>query len=134
MKEKPVSAELALAWIRFYPDYNLKKPARRCGYEFSQMFTRFYSKKYGDGIVVKPNKTRLKIEYHPASSSLRGISLPQQDLPDPSNLKGPVNKLIAIADECTAELDAYSQVSRQIRILHGQTLKPYCYCLTNSVI
>lgn len=108
-EEKPVPAELALAWIRFYPDYNLKKPARRCGYEFSQMFTCLYSKKYGDGIVVKPNKTRLKIEYHPASSSLRGISFPQQDLPDPSNLKGPVNKLIAIADECTSELDAYSR-------------------------
>ena len=107
--KNPIPAELALAWIRFYPDYNLKKPARRCGYEFSQMFTRLYSKKYGDGIVVKPNKTRLKIEYYPASSSLRGISLPQQDLPDPSKLKGPVNKLIAIADECTAELDAYSR-------------------------
>lgn len=106
---KPVSAELALAWIRFYPDYNLKKPARRCGYEFSQMFTRLYSKKYGDGIVVNPNKTRLKTVYHPASSSLRGISFPQQDLPDPSSLKGPVNKLIAIADECTVELDAYSR-------------------------
>jgi len=108
-EEKPVSAELALAWIRFYPDYNLKKPARRCSYEFSQMFTRLYSKKYGDGIIVKPNKKRLKIEYHPASSSLRGISFPQQDLPDPSYLKGPVNKLIAIVDECTSELDAYSR-------------------------
>ncbi len=108
-EEKPVPAELALAWIRFYPDYNLKKPARRCSYEFSQMFTRLYSKKYGEGIAVKPNKTRLKIEYHPASSSLRGISFPQKDLPDPSNLKGPTNKLIAIADECTAELDAYSR-------------------------
>lgn len=106
---KPVPAELALAWIRFYPDYNLKKPARRCGYEFTQMFTRLYSKKYKDGIIVKPNKTRLKIEYHPASSSLRGISFPQQDLPDPSNLKDPINKIIAIADECTAELDAYSR-------------------------
>jgi len=108
-EEKPVPAELALAWIRFYPDYNLKKPARRCGYEFSHMFTHLYSKKYGEGIVVKPNKTRLRIEYHPASSSLRDISFPQKDLPDPSNLKGPTNKLIAIADECTAELDAYSR-------------------------
>ncbi|SCN46771.1 probable membrane protein YPO2297 [methanotrophic endosymbiont of Bathymodiolus azoricus (Menez Gwen)] len=108
-EEKPVPAELALAWVRFYPDYNLKKPARRCGYEFSQMFTRLYSKKYGEGIVVKPNKTRLRIEYHPASSSLRGISFPQKDLPDPSNLKGPTNKLIAIADECTTKLDAYSR-------------------------
>ncbi|MDO8909503.1 MAG: TerB N-terminal domain-containing protein [Pseudohongiella sp.] len=108
-EEKPVPAQLALAWIRFYPDYRLKKPARRCGNEFSQMFMRRYSRKYGDGIVVKPNKTRLKIEYLPASSSLRGISFPQQDLPDPSNLKGPLSKLIAIADECTAELDAYSR-------------------------
>lgn len=106
---EPISAELALAWIRFYPDYNLKKPARCCVFEFSQMFTRLYKKKYGDGIIVKPNKTRLKIEYNPASSSLRGISFPQQDLPDPSNLKDPVNKLIAIADECTAELEAYSR-------------------------
>lgn len=108
-EEKPVSVELALAWIWFYPDYNLKKPALRCRYEFNQMFTLLYSKKYGEGIVVKPNKTRLKIEYHPASSSLRGISFPQKDLPDPSNLKGPTNKLIAIADKCTAELDAYSR-------------------------
>ena len=108
-EEKSVPAELALAWIRFYPDYNLKKPARRCDHEFSQLFTRIYGKKYGDGIVIKPNKARLKIEYHPASSSLSGISFPQQDLPDPSNLKGPVNKLIAIADKCTSELDAYSR-------------------------
>ncbi len=106
---KPVPSELALAWIRFYPNYNLKKPARRCAYEFSQIFTHRYTKKHGDGIVIKPNKTRLKIKYYPASSSLRGISFPQQDLPDPSNLKGPVNKLIAIADECTTELDAYSR-------------------------
>jgi tellurite resistance protein len=105
----PVPAELALAWIRFYPDYNLKKPARRCDYEFSRMFELRYTKKYGNGIIVKPNKTRLKIEYYPASSSLRGVSFPQQDLPDPSNLKGPVNKLIALADECTTELEAYSR-------------------------
>ena len=106
---KPVPAEMALAWMRFYPDYSLKKPARRCVKEFSHMFMHLYTEKYGDGIVVKPNKTRLKIEYSPASSSLRGLVLPQEDLPDPSNLKAPVNKLIAIADECTAELDGYSR-------------------------
>ena len=106
---KPIPAELALAWVRFYPDYNLKKPARRCSYEFNHMFKLLYSKKYGDGIIVKPNKRRLRVDYYPASPSLRGISLPQQDLPDPSNLKGPINKLIAIADECISKLDAYSR-------------------------
>lgn len=106
---KPVSADLALAWLKCFPDYNLKKPARRCSYEFSRLFSLLYTKKYGDGIVVKVNKTRLKIEYLSASSSLRGIEIPQEDLPDPSNLKGPTNKLVAIADECTIALDAYSR-------------------------
>jgi tellurite resistance protein len=107
--KKPVPAELALAWIRFYPDYSLKTPARRCSYEFSKMFTSLYIKKYSAGIMVKPNKTRLKLEYDPASPSLHGISLPEKDLPDPSFLKGPINKLIAIADECVSKLDMYSR-------------------------
>lgn len=106
---KPVPAELALAWLKFYPGYNLKQPARRCSQEFDKMFTRLYAKKYGDGIIVKPNKTRLYIRYYPASSSLRGVSISQEDLPDPSNLKGPLKKLISIAEDCTNALDPYSR-------------------------
>lgn len=106
---KPVPADLALAWLKIYPDYNLKKPARRCSQEFGEMFTRLYTKKYGDGIIVKPNKTRLYLGYYPASSSLRGVSISQEDLPDPSNLKGPTKKLISIAEDCTKALDSYSR-------------------------
>jgi len=108
-EEKPIPPELALAWIRFSPDYSLKKPARRCSHEFSLMFTRLYVEKYGVGLSVKPNKTRLKLEYHPASPSLRGVALPSRDLPDPSVLTAPVNKLISIAEDCTAQLDSYSR-------------------------
>jgi len=106
---KPVPSELALAWLKFYPEFNLKQPARRCSQEFDKMFTRLYAKKYEDGIIVKPNKTRLYIRYHPASSSLRGVSISQEDLPDPSNLKGPIKKLISIAEDCTNALDPYSR-------------------------
>ena len=106
---KPVSSEMALSWLKFYPEYNLKMPARRCSYEFDELFSQLFTKKYGEGFIVKPNKARLRIEYWPASSSLRGVEIPQEDLPDPSNLKGPTNKLIAIADECTNALDAYSR-------------------------
>lgn len=60
-------------------------------------------------MVVKPNKARLRLDYTPASPSLRGIRLPVPDLPDPGALKGPVQKLMAIADICTGELDAYSR-------------------------
>lgn len=60
-------------------------------------------------MVVKPNKARLRLDYTPASPSLRGIRLPVPDLPDPSALKGPVQKLMTLADICTDELDAYSR-------------------------
>jgi len=106
---KAIPANLALAWLKFIPDYSLRQPARRCAYEFSHMFSRLYSKKFDGGLVVKPNKTRLRIEYRPASSTLQGINIPHEDLPDPSNLKGPTKKLVSLADECIEALDAYSR-------------------------
>lgn len=105
----PISADIALLWLKYYPEYNLRTPARRCDKEFSRLFKMRYTQKFGDGFIVKPNKTRLKLGYYPASSSLRGVDIAKQDLPDPSVLKAPVKKLIAIADICTEELDAYSR-------------------------
>jgi len=109
--EIPIPPDLALDWVKYDVNYTLKKPARRCPDEFSQLFSRIYSKKFNAGLIVKPNKTKLRLGYHPASSSLRGISneIDTYDLPDPSVLKGPINKLTAIADECTEALDAYSR-------------------------
>ena len=108
-KGEPISEHLALAWLKFSPEYSLKKPARRCTYEFNQLFSRTYTKKHIDGIIIKPNKTRLKIEYRPANPTLLHIKVPHEDLPDPSSLKSPINKLITIAEECTKALEAYSR-------------------------
>lgn len=106
---KPVSADLALAWIKYYTEYTLRTPARRCAEEFATLFKRRYVNKFGEGIVVKPNKTMLKLSYSPASSSLRGINIKHPELPDPSILRAPVQKLIQVAESCTNALDAYSR-------------------------
>ncbi len=105
----PVSDDLALAWVKAYPEHTLRTPARRCTDEFSVLFKRRYAQKFGTGLVVKPNKTKLVLGYYPASSSLRNIEIKQENLPDPSVLKAPVKKLIVIAEACTDELDAYSR-------------------------
>lgn len=105
----PVPADLALTWVTNHTEYSLRTPARRCAKEFAALFKRRYTLKYGEGMVVKPNKARLRLDYTPASPSLRGIRLPVPDLPDPSALKGPVQKLMTLADICTGELDAYSR-------------------------
>lgn len=105
----PVSADLALTWVTNHTEYSLRTPARRCAKEFAALFKRRYTLKYGEGMVVKPNKTRLRLDYTPASPSLRGVRLPVPDLPDPSALKGPVQKIMTLAEICTDELDAYSR-------------------------
>lgn len=107
--DQPLPADLSLSWVKFFPEYNLRTPARRCDEEFSMLFKQRYIEKFGNGLIVKPNKTKLRLEYSPASSTLRGIELEQQNLPDPSVLKAPVKKLIALADSCTESLDAYSR-------------------------
>lgn len=106
---QPISSQLALSWIKFYPEYKFRTPARRCTKEFTALFKTRYEEKYGDGIIVKPNKTKLNISYRPASSTLNSVEINQEDLPDPSMLKGPTKKLIAIADICTEELEQYSR-------------------------
>ena len=105
----PVASELALAWVKSHPLYSLRTPARRCATEFDLLFKRRYKEKFGQGMVIKPNKTRLQIDYFPASSTLRGYRGITFDLPDPSLLKGPITKLIYLAGSCTDELDTYSR-------------------------
>lgn len=105
----PVSADLALTWVSHHAEYAMRTPARRCAKEFAMLFKRRYTLKYAEGMVIKPNKTRLRLDYMPASPSLRGVRLPVTDLPDPSSLKGPVQKIVTLAEVCTEELDAYSR-------------------------
>lgn len=105
----PVTAPLALEWLKNTFEYSLKTPARRCEEEFSQLFQIRFSDKFDEGISVKPNKTKLRLSYHAASNGVHGVDLELGDLPDPSILKGPIKKLIPIAEQCTEELSSYSR-------------------------
>lgn len=105
----PLSSDMALQWLALHPEFGLRTPARRCAKEFRELFAHRYTEQYGEGIIVPPNKKRLSVSYHAASSSLRGLRFDFPDLPDPFMLAGTVKKLFAIADACTDELDAYSR-------------------------
>jgi len=110
VEQKPVPAEMALQWMMLHPEFGLRTPARRCAEEFRTLFLNQYAEKYGEGLIVKPNKTPLRLEYRAASSSLRGdLNLKVPELPNPFILKAPVNKISAIAEECTDKLEAYSR-------------------------
>jgi hypothetical protein len=107
--KSPISAALAWEWLIFSNDYTLKTPAKRCEEAFKALFTIIYQQSYPNGLTVPPNRTKLKIGYHAASRSIVSIDLTLDDLPDPSALKAPVNKLIVIAERCNDTLDTYSR-------------------------
>ena len=107
---KPIPAKWALAWYMGSPETRLRVSARRFPNEFKQVFIVRYVKAYGDGLLLKPNKTRLKLSYQPASASFSGsFSIPVGDLPDVTRLKRPLNQLTDIAEDCCNELDSYSR-------------------------
>ncbi|WP_372871889.1 TerB N-terminal domain-containing protein [Shewanella sp.] len=106
---QPVNADLALDWLKNTFEYTLKTPARRCEHEFRKLFQIRFRDKFGDGIPVKPNKTKLMLSYHAASNGIHSVDLNLEDLPDPSVLKAPLNKIIPIAEQCTDELNSYSR-------------------------
>ncbi|RTR37675.1 ATPase [Shewanella canadensis] len=109
INEQPVGVKLALAWLKNTFEYSLKMPARRCEEEFKTLFEIRFAQKFGEGISVKPNKTKLCLSYNAASNGIHGVDLAVEELPDPSILKGPIKKLIPIAESCTEELASYSR-------------------------
>ena len=107
--EKPVKASLALDWLDYTPEYYFRTAARRCKEEFRQLFFLKFNEHFPAGILIKPNKTRLKIDYQAANRSIGFCQWDNPNLPDPSILTKPLKSLIAIAELCTNLLGEYSR-------------------------
>lgn len=110
MDSVPLSAEWALAWAQNDPSMPRRMPAQRCPQEFSELFRLRYSEKFSEGLKLKPNKTRIRATYYPASSSFGGqVEISMPDLPDITQITGPSSKIIDIISGCTDELEGYSR-------------------------
>lgn len=107
---EPIPPEWAHSWAVCSPAIGLRTPAKRCPREFKALFEIRYREKYGTGLKIKEPKTRLHLEYRPASRGLlhrpQGVDL---DLPDVGALSGPQKKLQALVDQTQSELDRFSR-------------------------
>jgi len=107
---KPIPVDVALTWITIHPDFGVRTAARRCPEEFKTLFTQQYEQKFGDGLIVKPNKTPLRVSYYPANSSIERITdVKVENLPDPFILTGTLKKIDKIVEKCTIAVDSYSR-------------------------
>lgn len=111
VEQKPVPASWALAWALNDPNIYRRTPVSRCEAEFKTLFNRKYAEDFGDGFVLRLNKTKLQVAYHPASGVLGRQEIRRKigDLPDVTAIKGPIQKLQALVDACTTSLESYSR-------------------------
>ena len=108
----PLSAHLALTWLRLSPECYLRTAATRCPNEFERLFALRYCEVLDPGLVLPKNRTKLKFVYQAASAGLRGanITMTFGDVPDVTALTAPIRKLMEIANQCTDELGSYSRL------------------------
>lgn len=106
----PLPAAWALNWYLSDPTVRLKTAAARCRKEFEALFQSEYTRRFGPGIKLSPNKTTLKVVYRTASASFGPGTFTQAlELPDVSVLTAPLKKLEEVAQACYAQLDGYSR-------------------------
>jgi tellurite resistance protein len=108
----PIPAQLALAWVKYGNFVSFRTAATRCPVEFDRLFIDAYQAKYGPGMPLSRNRTKLKFIYRPASSGLQGYKEMTQtfdETPDVSVLKAPTKVLTALVEEATERLDSFSR-------------------------
>lgn len=108
---RAVSAEWALAWARSEANMRLPGVTVRCAAKFDAQFKRLYLEKFGEGIRLTVNRTKLKIGYRPASGGLltQHFTSNLGALPDVTTVVAPLKKLQSVVDESAKALDAYSR-------------------------
>jgi uncharacterized tellurite resistance protein B-like protein len=106
---KPLPADWALSWFLTHPETYLRTPAKRCPQEFRDLFRLRYARAFSDGLMLKPNRSKLKLAIRPASASFGGQVEVSIDLPDIAALTAPLSKLRQIGEGCAADLDAFSR-------------------------
>lgn len=105
----PLPAVWALALVLCHPETRLRMPARRCREELEELFRLRYKDEFQDGMILRPSKSLLKLQYRPASPSFgKEIVIPTA-LPQVSALKSIPSKLFDLVERCIDELDAYSR-------------------------
>lgn len=103
-------ADWLLAWWWDHPETRVRMPAKRAFAEFSRLFALRLSERYPDGLHIREPKARLRYRYRAASGSFEvDLSTELGDVPDISNVSGPIRKLSVIAESCMDDLDSFSR-------------------------
>lgn len=110
-RHQALNADLAFAWAQALTDearsttWDVVRP------EIKTRFGQLYAQRFGEGLVVKPGRSRLTLSYRWAGPEL-GIETIQTDLPDITRSQAPIRPLVALVQQAMGELEALRRVRR----------------------
>lgn len=108
--EIPIDANWARTWALADPNLRKRTPVTRCEAPFKALFADKFNNRFPSGMPLPKIKTRLRTEYHAASSGLRGVKAGlSSDLPDVTASSKPGKIFQPLLDQCAEELDAFSR-------------------------
>lgn len=105
----PLPADTALEWLRLSDPFSFRTPSDRCKNEHEELFLIKYRKRYGEGIVLKQKKAKIRISYQAASPSIQRHFQKSTDFCDITRQTKYCEKFKVISREAEDELDAYSR-------------------------
>ncbi|MEX3934573.1 TerB N-terminal domain-containing protein [Paraburkholderia phymatum] len=111
LDQYPLPADWALAWVKLDPMMVRRTAVARCPEEFDRVFMRQYRERFGDGMILPANRTKLDASPQPSFRALKSVPVPGflVGLPDIAAVNGTRNKLQLLMHESAAALDAYSR-------------------------
>lgn len=111
VRHEPLPAGLAFAWAQALTNearsttWDVVRP------EMKTRFAQLYSQRFNGGLVIKPGRSRLALNYRWAGPG-EGTETIQTDLPDITRSQAPVRPLIALVQQAMGELEALRRVRR----------------------
>lgn len=131
LTKQPLLAQAALAWAESDPGLKRGTTISRFPGSFKKLFTALYNEAYPQGLLILVTRTKLMMQYEPASQSVAGfgqLGIYLDDIPDVTLEGGVSGKLQTLLDACNEAMAAYGRfVSRnpgQAQDVEALTLLP----------
>jgi tellurite resistance protein len=106
-----IPAQLAFSWAEHEPSIVRPSAVTRHAAYFKKLFLLAYTARYGKGLVIAPNRTKLKLSYQPASRGLDGsggVDMHFGEVPDVAASTELVKLLQELVNQCAQKLEPYS--------------------------
>ncbi len=110
-RQQALNVDLAFAWAQALTDearsttWDVVRP------EIKKRFCQLYAQRFGEGVVIKPGRSRLTLNYRWAGPG-EGVETIQTDLPDITRSHAPIRPLVALVQQAMGELETLRRVRR----------------------